>query len=92
MNNYYEQIQNMKYYGAKEIIPEMFGRQMKLIKQYKRFVLFKDEKTGIRECFLYYDLIKPNDNGKTEINNKMKKQNIKDDVRLLEIIKEMQKR
>lgn len=36
--------------------PKMFGRPMKKVKEYPRFVLFIDEKTGIRECFQYWDL------------------------------------
>ena len=36
--------------------PMMFGRPMKKVKEYPHFVLFVDEKTGIRECFQYWDL------------------------------------
>lgn len=47
------------------IIPEYNGRPMKILKKYKHFILFIDEKTGIRECFQYWDL-KEN---KKELNN-----------------------
>lgn len=36
--------------------PMMFGRPMKKVKEYPHFVEFIDEKTGIRECFQYWDL------------------------------------
>lgn len=37
-------------------IPKYNGRPMKLVKKYKHFALFIDEKTGIRQCYQYWDL------------------------------------
>lgn len=35
----------------------MFGKKrMKLVKKYKNFILFEDEKTKVKECFLFQDL------------------------------------
>ena len=36
--------------------PMMFGRPMKKVKEYPHFVLFVDEKTGIKESYQYWDL------------------------------------
>lgn len=36
--------------------PKIFGRPMKKVKEYEHFVMYVDEKTGIRECFQYWDL------------------------------------
>ncbi len=80
-------------------IPKMFGRPMKIVKKYKNFVLFIDEKTGIRECYQYYDLthyvnengdlIKLDYDGNEILVDERKfvpKQKIKNDLRLTKII------
>lgn len=41
----------------KKWIPEFNGRLMVKIKKYKRFTLYQDLKTGIRECFSEDDLV-----------------------------------
>lgn len=72
--------------------PTLFGRKMKKIKEYQHHILFEDEKTGIKECFLYYDLnFSKLDTGENIENNKPteNKVNVKNDSRLDEIIKEM---
>lgn len=83
----------------KMIIPKYNGRPMKLVKKYKHFAMFVDEKTGIRQCYQYWDLthyinkngkvVKLNDNGDKSLVNEKKeipKQKVKNDLRLSEII------
>lgn len=36
--------------------PKIFNRPMDKVEEYEHFVLFIDKKTGIRECFQYWDL------------------------------------
>ena len=50
--------------------PMMFGRPMKKVKEYPHFVLFVDEKLGIRECYQYWDLTHEIINGKTFVYSK----------------------
>lgn len=83
----------------KMIIPKYNGRPMKLVKKYKHFAMFKDEKTGIRQCYQYWDLthyvneygevVKLDDKGNESIVDEKKevpKQKVKNDLRLSEII------
>ena len=37
--------------------PMMFGRPMRLVKKYPRFVLYEDVKTGVRQSYQYWDLM-----------------------------------
>lgn len=79
--------------------PIIFNRPMKKLKEYKNFVLFIDEKLGIRECFQYWDLkheiidnkvYEYDNNGKLipvdSIKNKIPKNTIKTDNRLKNIM------
>lgn len=83
----------------KIIIPKYNGRPMKLVKKYKHFAMFIDKKTGVKQCYQYWDLthyinkygevVKLNDKGKLTIVGEKKevpKQTIKNDLRLSEII------
>jgi len=78
----------------KILMPKYNGRPMKFIKKYKSFILFIDEKTGIKECYQYWDLMQ-NINKKRDINTfndnnkKNARHNVKNDLRLSEIIKEV---
>lgn len=78
--------------------PTMNDRPMKKLKEYKHHILFVDEKTGIRECFQYWDLNHEivnyqvhayDDSGDLIPTNKKQtpiKNNIKNDNRLSKII------
>ena len=80
--------------------PTFYGRPMKKVKEYKNFIMFVDEKTNVRECYSYWDLTHWRVKGeyfvldfngevrKLETNKKEIKL-IKNDNRLLEIIKMM---
>ena len=82
--------------------PTFFGRNMKKLKEYEHFIMFIDEKTNVRECFSYWDLTHWRIKGeyfvldfnsevrKIETTKKeIKKQDIKNDNRLMEILKMM---
>lgn len=66
------------------ITPELFGRKMKKIKEYKHHVLYVDEKTNIRESFQYFDLTHSTE--ETQIIKQNPKTNIKNDNRLSSLI------
>lgn len=66
--------------------PIMFGRQMKLIKKYKSFALYMDEKTGIKQSFLYHDLKQNCDSRKENEEIIPTRKIIKSDTRLSQII------
>lgn len=66
--------------------PVMFGRPMKLIKKYKSFALYMDEKTGIKQSFLYHDLKQNYDSRKEDEEIVPIKKIIKSDTRLSQII------
>lgn len=80
--------------------PTYYGRPMKQVKRYKSFILFVDEKTNVRECFSYWDLTHWRFKGeyfaldfdgetqKVDVKPKEIK-NIKNDNRLIEILKMM---
>lgn len=66
--------------------PTYNGRPMKKIKEYSHHVLFIDEKTKVRESFLYRDLIEDN----PIIHQVYKEQfSVRNDNRLMEIINKL---
>ncbi len=87
-------------------IPTFNGRPMKKVQEYEHFILFIDEKTGIRQCFSIWDLTHkeyigrlyslPDENGNTG-HNKVRgarpyanKTKNKNDNRLSDLIEKME--